>query len=217
LACQRHPIAATHRGFCAACLLEDALAPVEDNEPTPTKRLTIQVPLGRGARADVYLVRRDGPSPRLLRLKTWHRAADVQFLSRFGQLQKELESWAARDVDRPLAASLDAAGCPSVLTEFRQGLPIVDRVRSGRLAAADAVALLKPIGALIAQAHARGLFHGSVVSGNVVVDAESGRARLLDFGLTGLMEPDEEPSVRASKDLAGIQALSDSLRLLRIH
>src|SRR3954464_14091632 len=166
-------MAATHRGLCAACLLEDALAPVQPDEPAATKDLTIQVPLGRTATGAVYLVRREGASPRLLRLKTWHRAAGVQFLSRFHQLQTQLQSWAAEDVDRLLAPSLDAAGCPSVLTEFRQGLPIVDRVRSGRLDPADAVALLKPIVARIAQAHARGLFHGSLVAGNVVVDAES--------------------------------------------
>src|SRR3954470_3403025 len=118
--CQRHPIAATHRGYCAACLLEEALRPLQQDPPA-AKDLTIHVPLGRTAMTTVYVVRREGPSPRLLRLKTWRRAAGVQFLSRFHHLHKELESWSAEDVDRPLAASLDAAGRPSVLTEFRQG------------------------------------------------------------------------------------------------
>jgi serine/threonine protein kinase len=185
-------------------------------EPPSTKNLTIHVPLGRTAVTAVYLVRREGPSPRLLRLKIWRRTAGVQFLSRFHHLQKELEAWSAEDVDRPLAASLDAAGCPSVLTEFRQGLPIVDRVRSGRLDPDQAIALLKPITALIAQAHTRGLVHGSIVAGNVIVDAESGRARLLDFGLTPLLGP-EEGLPRRAADFLAIEALTDSLRTLGIH
>jgi hypothetical protein len=107
-----------------------------------------------------------------------------------------------------------SACCPSVLTEFRQGVPILERVRSGRLDREAAVALLTPLGALTRSAHARGLVHGSIVAGNVIVDVESGRARLLDFGLTPLMASTENYPALAAADLAGFEALARTLRAL---
>ncbi len=178
------------------------------------KELTIQLPLGETASASVFLVRHEGPSPRLLRMKIWRRPAGAQFLARFHHLRTQLESWGVEDIDRPVAARLDATGCPCVLTEFRQGVPILDRVRSGRLDRERAVGLLKPIAALVGKAHARGLAHGSLVGGNLIVDAETGRARLLDFGLTPLMQPEKDPVACASADFAGLEALVHALRTL---
>jgi hypothetical protein len=125
-----------------------------------------------------------------------------------------MESWAVEGVDRPLAARLDATGHPSVLSEFRQGVPILDRVKSGRLDRETAVALLTPLIALTKEAHGCGLVHGSIVAGNAIVDVESGRARLLDFGLTPLMASAEAPPALASADLAGFEALARTLRTL---
>ncbi len=76
-----------------------------------------------------------------------------------------MASWNDGGIDPPLAAGLDSAGRPSVLTEFRQGLPILDRVRSGALGQEAAVTLLQPLVALTRAAHERGLVHGSIVPG----------------------------------------------------
>ncbi len=207
-------MAATHRQYCAACLLEGALAPVEDDAPVRTRQLTLLLPLGETAATKVFLVKDESPHGRLLRLKIWCRPAATGFLARFHHLQTQTESWTFEGVDRPLAAGLDATGCPSVLTEFRQGVPILDRVRSGRLDREGAIALLTPLIALTRRAHARGLVHGSIVAGNVIVEVESGRARLLDFGLTPLMASAEDRPPLASADLAGFEALARTLRTL---
>jgi hypothetical protein len=187
--CKRHPKAVSQRGHCAVCLLEDALAPEHEQLHARTRQLTIQVPLGETISSSVFLVKTEGPAPRLLRLKTWRRPAAAGFLTRFHRLQAQLDSWAFDDIDRPLAASIDATGCPSVLTEFRQGVPILDRVRSGRLGREEAVARLAPLIALTVSAHARGLVHGSIVPGNVIVGADCAPARLLDFGHATLIAP----------------------------
>ena len=205
-------MAAIHGGLCAACLFEDALAPATPLSAAGSSRLTIQMPLGQGAAASVFLVKIEGPPTRLLRLKIWRRPAAADFLARFHYLQAELNFWAVEDVTRPIAASLDATGRPSVLTDFRQGVPILDRVRSGRLDREEAVALLTPLLALTKEAHTRGLAHGSIVAGNVIVDVESGRARLLDFGLTPLMASPEGPSALVAADLRGFEALALTLR-----
>ena len=207
-------MAAIHGGLCAACLFEDALPPATPLSAAGSSHFTIQMPLGQSATSSVFLVKSEGPPPRLLRLKTWRMPAAAGFLGRFRQLQAELASWAVEDLDRPIAASLDATGCPSVLTGFRQGVPILDRVRSGRLDREEAIALLAPLVALARKAHARGLVHGSIVAGNVIVDGESGRARLLDFGLTPLVASAEDRLALASADLAGFEALARTLRTL---
>lgn len=212
MACKRHPEAASHDEYCAACLIEEALPPVDDAHCGAAREFTIRVPLGERAAAIVFLVRSAGATPRLLRLKIWRRPAAAGFLDRFRCLQAGLEGWPAEGIDRPVAAWLDRFGCPSVLTEFRQGVAILDRVRSGRLTSQGAIDLLAPLITLSKMAHARGLVHGSVVAGNVVIDAESGRARLLDFGLTPLMAAADERGALASADLAGFAALAQTLR-----
>ena len=212
-------MARTHGGYCAACLLEEALAPAEAVAPTSTvetdethrggtRHVTIQVPLGQSASASVFLVKGEGPALRLLRLKTWRRPAPAGFLSRFHQLQARLEEWASEGIVPLLAASVDATGCPSVLSEFRQGVPLLDSVRSGRLDPEDAIARLTPLIALTHSAHALGLVHGSIVPGNVIVQRDSASAYLLDFGLAPLFGVPVNEVAFASADLAGFAALT---------
>jgi serine/threonine protein kinase len=211
LTCQRHPVADRRDGFCAACLFEDALAPADQDIASP--QLTIQVPLGRTASTSVFLVKSDGPPLRLLRLKTWRRPAPPGFLAGFRALQQQLESWGSEQLDRLVAVRIDKQGCPSVLSEFRPGMPILDRVRSGRLDPDTAMARLHSLAATIQKAHARGLAHGSLVPGNIIVDAQSGQVRLVDFGLTPLMRTNQDALTLAADDLSKLAALTD--RILR--
>ncbi len=209
-------MAATHGEHCAACLLEKAFENVRDEPREAARRLTLYVPLGETATTRVFLVKSEGSPSRLLRLKVWRRCAAEGFLVRFHRLQSELDSWVAEGIDRPLAARIDATGCPSVLTEFSRGVPILDRVKAGRLDRNDAIARLPPLLKMVERAHARGLAHGSIVPGNVIVNVESSQARLLDFGLTPLMAISEDRVALASADLAGFAALSRTLQALPI-
>ena len=209
MTCTRHPVADTRDGFCAACLFEDALAPEHQDIGSP--QLTIQVPLGRTVSTSVFLVKSDGPPFRLLRLKTWRRPAPPGFVAGFRALQQQLESWAPECLDRLVAVRIDKQGCPSVLSEFRLGMPILDRVRSGKLEPNDAIARLHQLAATIRKGHARGLAHGSLVPGNIILDAQSGRARLVDFGLTPLMNANQDTLTLAADDLARVAALTDQI------
>jgi len=143
----------------------------------------------------------------------WHSPAPPGFLMRFHQLQGELVDWAEPRLDPPLAACLDATGCPWVLTEFKQGVPIVDRVRSCQLDPEDAIVRLEPLISLMRRAHARGLVHGSIVPGNVMLRPDSGSAYLLDFGLTALMTPIQDAPL-ASVDVVGFARLTKTMREL---
>ena len=158
--CARHPHAVAHAGHCPACLLEHAVSAA----PGETGILTIQLPLGSSASASVWLVRDESSAEdRMLRLKTWRTPAPIDFLARAAQLQARLEDWDHPRVARVVASWLDEAGRPAVLSEFRQGVPILDAVSSGVLDSVRARARLSALLGALRAAHARGLAHGSVV------------------------------------------------------
>ena len=184
----------------------------EEKQAPGMPPLSVQVPLGRSGSSSVFLVRTEELVPRLLRLKMWHVRAPAGFLARFEELKKNLECWNHRGIAPPLAAGLDAAGCPSVLSEFRQGVPILDRVRSGALGREAAVTLLEPLVALTRAAHVRGLVHGSIVPGNVIVQPDAATACLLDFGLVRLLGHSAPEELSASADLTAWDALLRALR-----
>src|SRR5689334_17947839 len=140
--CSRHPTAASHRGHCTACLLEDALAPIPP-APLPPRNLVIQLPLGRTISSSVFLATSAVAPFRLFRLKTWPIAAPPDFMARFQRLQQALSAWNSGAIRPPLAAWVDVSHHPWVLSEFNQGLPIVEQVQSGALDRVDAEACLE--------------------------------------------------------------------------
>jgi serine/threonine protein kinase len=203
--CLRHPAAVSHRGHCAACLLEEALAPVPSPALSQQGNLTIQVPLGTSAASSVFLVKGDGV--RLLRLKTWHLAAPRDFMARFQHLQHQLSEWNHEAVPTLLAACVDGSGCPAVLSEFKQGIPIVERVESGGLDPVQAVSCWTMLLAAIRRAHERGLVHGSIVAGNIIVAGGGDPFYLLDFGHAALLAPEGAAPPSSCADLAGLGRL----------
>jgi hypothetical protein len=211
-ACARHPGAVEIAGCCGACLFESALsAGLEQTEAVTN--FVVQVPLGERVGGSVFLVRVESPTPRLLRLKRCHSEAHANFVERFNDLKARLEKWGEPTVVMPVTAWLDSRGWPSLLTDFRQGLPLLDCVRSGRLSAALAAAGLRHLRDVVTAAHARGLAHGSIVNGNVFVGRSNATPCLLDFGihplLTGLTAADWMTS-----DLDGFAQLEADLRSL---
>ncbi len=213
MTCARHPAAANHRGHCAACLLENAIG--QDPQPPVPQTddsITIQLPLGRSLSSSVLLVRSNGAPFRLLRMKTWHAAAPSDFMSRFQRLQRKLSEWNDAAVRAPLAAWVDASRRASVLSEFNQGVPIIDRVQSGGLDPDDAEACLDRLRDIICTGHRRGLVHGSLGSGNIIVTARCDRAYLLDFGHAALVADDSDDPPAPSVDIAALDGLTAAVR-----
>jgi serine/threonine protein kinase len=199
------------RGHCPACLLEAALAPSAPTDTTIGGSFTIQVPLGESQTASVFLARDGSAVPRLLRLKRWRIPAPAGFLDDFERLKAQLEDWRPRAIVPPVAAWLDAAGCPSVVTDFRQGMPLLESVRSGWLHRETAKAGLRQLHRILDAAHQRGLAHGSVVPGNVFTARPDGTPFLLDFGLARLLSDPGAPADRAAADLEGLAQIRAQL------
>jgi hypothetical protein len=215
--CHRHPTAANHHGLCVACLLEDALT----LEPAPAVEhkgsvFTILVPLGGTAASSVFLVKADGAAGQLFRMKTWHTAAPRDFLSRFERLQRDLSACSSEALALPLAACLDGTGRPAVLSQFNQGLPILERVANGGLDVVHAVACLRTLQGLIGRVHERGLVHGAIASGNVIVSAHGDFAYLLDFGQAALVAPEAAAPTGPDADLLGFERLIAAVEALDV-
>lgn len=211
--CERHPRAAAHGGQCPACLLEEALAPATDAQPQPMARFTVQMPLGATDESSVSLVAGEWPWQRLLRLKTWRRPAPADFVNRLAALQVSLERFHDDVIVRPLTAWIDADGRPCVLTDFRQGLPLLDCVAAGKLPRADARDALRLLQDRTVAAHRTGFAHGSIVPGNVFWQP-GGSPFVTDFGLAAAIAIDEPAVPWPQSDLAGFAALDRSLREL---
>jgi serine/threonine protein kinase len=220
MACRTHA-RAPDEGHCPICLLEAALAPAregseewvwagEDDANVLVRRLTVQVPLGVTSGRAVYLVRQHTPVGALLRLKTWRQAAPADFLDRFARLQQDLSRASEPSVVVPLAASVDAAGHPCVLSDFRQGVPMLQATRSGALTADAAARLVGSLGEVLTRLHARGLAHGSIVPGNVMV--QSGAWFLVDFGMSALLDPSPDLAELVARDLEGLSAIAVTSR-----
>jgi len=180
----------------------------------PGGRFTIQVPLGDSEGALVFLVRDDSAAPRLLRLKRWRTPAPEGFIAGFARLKTQLHEWRPPTIVLPVTAWVDATGCPSVVTDFRQGLPLLESVKSGWLHPERARSGLRHLQQILEAAHQRGLTHGSVVPGNVFSARPDGALYLLDFGLAVLLSSLPAPSDWAAADregLVGIQAQVERL------
>jgi serine/threonine protein kinase len=180
-----------------------------------SRKLAICLPLGANARASVFLVRDEGMSPRLMRLKIWHAPTDPGFLERFKELQARLDRWRGGPIASPLAASVDPAGHPAVLSEFRQGVPLLDSLADRTTRAAYAWALMRPVVEAIRSAHAVGLVHGAIVPGNVLVQPGSGTTHLLDFGMAALLDPRAAQGELLRADRHGLAALARATRRSR--
>jgi len=210
--CLRHPTGASHRGHCAACLLEDALAQSAPPAWQSDGKLTIQLPLGHTVSSSVFLVKPSDPPFRLLRLKTWHTPAPGDFTTRFQFLQRQFSEWSDEAIAAPLAAWVDGSGRPFELSEFHQGIPIVERAKSGGFDSMDADVCLSRLRAILCSAHKAGLVHGSIVGGNFLVSARGDQPYLIDFGDAALVAPDGNRLPDASSDIAGLDRLMDTIR-----
>ena len=214
--CSRHPASPAFHGHCPACLFEAACALPEgalpEETPTVTRgRLTIQVPLGETESASVFLVRDDSTPARLFRLKRWRTPAPAGFTEGLDLLKAQLEEWRPATIVRPVTAWLDETGCPWVLTDFRQGMPLLESVESGWLRPERAGSGLRQLRETLEAAHARGLAHGSIVAGNVFSARPDGAPYLLDFGLAVILSGVGVASDGSAADLEGLARIQAQL------
>jgi hypothetical protein len=139
---------------------------------------------GRGGMGVVYAAR-DLSLGRAVALKTLPRlSADLS-------LRLRQEARAMASLMHPHLALIFGAetwrGVPVLVLEYLAGGTLADRM-SGRLAAAEAVAVARDVALALQALHREGLVHRDVKPSNVGF-TERGVVKLLDFGLAQLLEP----------------------------
>lgn len=160
-------------------------------------RYCVESVLGTGGMGCVYRAL-DESLGRPVALKVMHAA----MAAHAGRFEREARAGAA--IGHPAAVRVLAFGLledarPYLALEFVEGESLSALLRrEGPMSAARAVALMRPIAGVLAEAHARGVVHRDLKPENLLWTRSPGMPealRLLDFGIAGLEAAEGEAPV----------------------
>ncbi len=168
---------------------KDATAPAELSPDDHIDIWRIEEAIGVGGMGEVYRVSRDdGQFVQQAALKLM-RSRDTAAPARFTQERERLAALEHHGISRIIDGGETSDGRPYMVVEFVDGEPIDRYVRSARLREESIIRLLIELSAALAHAHARLVLHRDVKPSNVLVD-DTGRIRLIDFGVAALLDTD---------------------------
>jgi serine/threonine protein kinase len=167
-----------------------ANAPARDAPPTLPEGLEMIRPLGDGKMAKVYLAR-ETELQRAVAVKVLRSelCADDTARARF-----EREARSAASLTHPSVVAVHRFGrlpdgTPYLVMTYVNGRTLADRLKAeGPMREQEARTLLKQMASALAAAHKKGIVHRDVRPANVLVEEDTGRFLLADFGIAGLQE-----------------------------
>jgi eukaryotic-like serine/threonine-protein kinase len=166
--------------------------------PSGTKlgQYEIVSPLGAGSMGEVYRAWDSRLSRDVaIKILATSVAADSGRLFRFEQ-----EAKAAASLNHPNILAVyqmgTHLGAPYLVTELLEGKTLTEAIRRGPLPLRKAIDSGVQIANGLAAAHEKGVIHRDLKPDNIFITKE-GRAKILDFGLAKLMEPNESLSTSA--------------------
>jgi serine/threonine protein kinase len=122
------------------------------------------------------------------------------------RLRLAAEARAAAALSHPGIATVydvtDAHDEPALVMELVDGEPLSVRLaRDGPMRPEAAARLASQVAGALYHAHQRGIVHRDVKPGNILVEAGSGRARLIDFGIAHSLELAAQPLTRTGTSI----------------
>ncbi len=147
--------------------------------------------LGSGGMGEVWLARRDdGLYDGEVAIKTLHPYfAGGALRDRFLREAQLLGRLTHANIARLLDAGVAADGVVYLVLEYVRGVSIDKWCDERRLGIAERLRLFMEVCAAVAHAHSNLIVHRDIKPSNILV-TEDGRAKLLDFGVAKLVEPD---------------------------
>jgi serine/threonine-protein kinase len=167
-------------------------------------RYTTERELGRGGMGTVYLAR-DLQLDRNVAIKVLPRefAADVMLRERFVRETRVAASFSHPNIV-PVHAVEEREGLLAFVMGFVEGESLSQRVaRAGPLSARECVRLLQDIAYALAYAHGRGVVHRDIKPDNIMLERATGRALLMDFGVSRGISSAANPAMTRIGEVVG--------------
>lgn len=152
--------------------------------------LEVLRPLGEGQVADVFLAREPGLE-RLVALKVLKAgvALDPVARARFAREARSVAALTHPGIVQVYRSGETADGRPFLVMRWVDGRSLEERIAAGGLLqVGEARRVLGEVAEALEAAHRKGIVHRDLRPANVLLDRESGRALLTDFGLADLLD-----------------------------
>src|SRR5258705_5928333 len=166
----------------------------DDQDPMIGRRLgayRIEREIGRGGMGAVYeAVRADNEFTKRAAIKLVKRGMDTDFILR--RFRKERQILASLDhphIARLLDGGTTDDGLPYFLMEYIDGQPLYSYCDNHRLSIAERLNIFRELCDAVHYAHQKQVVHRDIKPSNVLVTSD-GVAKLLDFGIAKLLNPD---------------------------
>ena len=158
--------------------------------------------LGAGGMGAVYLAR-DPLLRRLVAVKVLSPslASDPEARARF-----EREGQAVAAISHPNVVNVHSVGelengVPYIVMQYIEGPTLADRLKeNGPLEARTAKHIIGEVASALAAAHKKGIIHRDIKPANILLDEDTGRSMVTDFGIAAVKERDDkQPAVEITQ------------------